>query len=274
MDGRLWSNRFHPVAWWHSQTRLIFSGAATQGRPEAALAPGGDFEVVQLRARDGVGIVGCFGRGLAPAGEGSSAARLTVIFFCGNASCIAQNDEEFTRFRRLGCNAAMADYEGYGLSGGRPSEAGCYAAADAVFEHLLGRADVDPTRIVLAGRSLGAAVAIDLASRRPVAGLIAISPFTSMHAMARRTHPWWPTGMLLRHHFDNLAKIPSVACPILLVHGTEDDFVLPAMADALTASAKSDVERLAIPGGDHRTVMQADAERLWDGVAAFLKTLR
>jgi hypothetical protein len=46
------------------------------------------------------------------------------------------------------------------------------------------------------------------------------------------------------------------------------------MADALTASAKSDVERIAIPGGDHRTVMQADAERLWDGVAAFLKTLR
>jgi fermentation-respiration switch protein FrsA (DUF1100 family) len=80
--------------------------------------------------------------------------------------------------------------------------------------------------------------------------------------------------MLLRHHFDNLAKIPSVACPILLVHGTEDDFVLPAMADALTASAKPGVERLAIPGGDHRNVMQADAERLWGGIEAFLKTLR
>ena len=262
------------MAWWHSQTRLIFSGAATQGRPEAALAPGGDFETVRLRAPDGVGIVGCFGRALVPVGEGSSAARQTVIFLCGNASCIAQNSEEFSRFRRLGCNAMMADYEGYGLSGGRPSEAGCYATADAVFEHLLGRADVDCAQIVLAGRSLGAAVAIDLASRRPVAGLIAISPFTSMRAMARRTHPWWPTRMLLRHHFDNLAKIASVGCPILLVHGTEDDFVLPAMADALSASAKAGVMRLAIPGGDHRNVMQADTERLWSGIAEFLKTLR
>ena len=75
--------------------------------------------------------------------------------------------------------------------------------------------------------------------------------------------------MLLRHHFDNLSKIPSVGCPILLVHGTEDDFVLPAMADALGASAKSSVGRLAIPGGNHRNVMQADEERLWGGIGAF-----
>jgi len=260
------------VTWWHSQTRLIFSGAATQGRPEAALASGGDFETVRLRARDGTPIVGCFGRAAA-AREAAAGTRLTVIFFCGNASCIAQNDEEFARFRRLGCNAMMADYEGYGLSGGRPSEAGCYATADAVYDHLTGRGDIDPKRIVLAGRSLGAAVAIDLASRRPVAGLVAISPFTSMRAMARRTHPWWPTRMLLRHHFDNLAKIPSIACPMLLVHGTEDDFVSPAMADTLTASAKSSVGRLAIHGGNHRNVMQVDAERLWGGIAAFLETL-
>ena len=236
------------MAWWHSQTRLIFPGAATQGKPEAALPPGGDFEIVRLRARDGTEIVGQFGRAAVPAGHGA-AAPLTVVFFCGNGSCIAQNDDEFTRFRRLGCNAMMADYEGYGLSGGRPSEAGCYATAEAVYEHLLGRADVDPTRIVLAGRSLGAAVAIDLASRRPVAGLIAISPFTSMRAMARRTHPWWPTGMLLRHHFDNLAKIPSVACPILLVHGLMTDALLESTIERMMARPR--VSLIHVPQAGH-----------------------
>jgi len=260
------------VAWWHSQTRLIFPGAATQGKPEAALPPGGDFEIVRLQARDGTEIVGQFGGASAPAGHGA-AAPLTVVFFCGNGSCIAQNDDEFTRFRRLGCNAMMADYEGYGLSGGKPSEAGCYATADAVYEELTGRRGTDPDRIVLAGRSLGAAVAIDLASRRPAAGLIAISPFTSMRAMARRARPWRPAGIFLRHHFDNLSKMPSVACPSLFIHGTEDDFVLPGMGDALAASAKSRVERLAIPSGNHRNVMQADAERLWDGIAGFLAGL-
>jgi len=187
---------------------------------------------------------------------------------------MAQNDDEFTRFRFLGCNAMVADYQGFGLSGGGASEAGCYATADAVYEHLTGRRGISPDRIVLAGRSLGAAVAIDLASRRPVAGLIAISPFTSMRDMARRAHPWRPTRIFLRHHFDNLAKIPSVACPILLIHGTEDDFVSPGMADALAASATSRVGRLAIPNGNHRNVMQADEERLWGGIDAYLGSLR
>jgi fermentation-respiration switch protein FrsA (DUF1100 family) len=264
------------VAWWYSQTRLIFPGAVTRGRPEAALPPGADCEVVQLLARDGTRIVGRFGAAPAPGAQVTSGtgAPLTVAFFCGNASCIAQNDDEFSRFRRLGCNAMMADYAGFGLSGGVPSEGGCYATADAVYDHLVGRRGIDPNRIVLAGRSLGAAVAIDLASRRPTAGLIAVSPFTSMYAMARRTRPWWPTRMLLRHHFDNLAKIPSVACPILFIHGSDDDFVAPGMADVLAASARSRVERLAIPSGNHRTVMQADEERLWAGIAAFLGTLR
>ena len=122
------------------------------------------------------------------AGEGCRCGAADGRVLRGNASCITQNGEEFTRFRRLGCNAMMADYEGYGLSGGRPSEAGCYATADAVLEHLVGHPGVDPAH--RPGRALpGAAVAIDLASRRQVAGLIAISPFTSMRAMARRTHP-------------------------------------------------------------------------------------
>ena len=87
-------------------------------------------------------------------------------------------------------------------------EAGCYATADVAFDHLLGRGDIDPRSVVVAGRSLGAAVAIDLVSRRQgAAGLIAISPFTSMRDMGRRTYPGLPTHLLLRHHFDNLAKL-------------------------------------------------------------------
>ena len=258
------------MAWWHSQTRLIFPGAATQGKPEAALPPEGDFEIVRLRTPDGIEIVGRFGRTASTAG---GVAPLTVVFFCGNGSCIAQNDAEFSNFRRLGCNVMMADYEGYGLSSGAPSEAGCYATADAIYELLTSRRGIDPNRIVLAGRSLGAAVGIDLASRRPAGALIAISPFTSMREMARRAHPWRP-AWLLRHHFDNLSKMPSVGCPILFICGTEDDLVLPAMADALAATAKSTVGRLEIPSGNHRNIMKADEKRLWDGIAAFLGSVR
>jgi fermentation-respiration switch protein FrsA (DUF1100 family) len=186
---------------------------------------------------------------------------------------MAQNDDEFCRLRRLGCNAVAADYLGFGLSGGKPGEEGCADTADAVYAELAHRRHTDPSRIVLIGRSIGAAVAIDLASRQPVGGLIAISPFTSMRAMARRTKPWWPAGLFLRHYFDNLAKISAIKCPILLIHGEEDNYVPPSMADALEAAATSPVTRLAIPGADHRNVMEADRERLWDGIAGFLAKL-
>ena len=71
-------------------------------------------------------------------------------------------------FRRLGANVMIPDYVGYGLSGGSPSEAGCYATADTAYEHLKGRKDVDPGKIVAAGWSMGGGVAVDLAARRPV----------------------------------------------------------------------------------------------------------
>ena len=131
-----------------------------------------------------------------------ASTRPALIYFYGNAMCLAYAEPDFDRFRRLGLNVIIPDYVGYGMSEGRPSEKGCQATADAVYDDLIATHGFKPERIISAGWSLGGAVAIDLASRRKVAGLIAFSTFTSGADMARRILPFAPVSLLLRHRFD------------------------------------------------------------------------
>ena len=84
---------------------------------------------------------------------------------------------------------------------------------------------VDAKTIIAAGWSLGGAVAIDLASRRQVGGLIVFSTFTSGVEMARRMLPFVPVSLLLRHRFDSVHKIAKIRCPILIGHGRRDPLI-------------------------------------------------
>ena len=156
--------------------------------------PRADAELVTLSTANGDRVVALFGPALTREGEPHPEAsrRPTLLYFYGNGMCLNDTLEQFDHFRRLGANVLIPDYVGYGMSGGQPGESGCLATADAAYDHLQSRRDVDPRAIVAVGWSLGGAVAIDLASRRPVAGLAAFSTFTSMVEMARRNFPFLP----------------------------------------------------------------------------------
>src|SRR5439155_13647936 len=132
-------------------------GAHTQGMRGATVRPGVDSELVQLKTKDGTPTVALFGKALTPQGQvrSDSARRPTVIWFYGNAMCLNDCGEEFRRIRQLGANVMIVEYVGYGMAGGSASEAGCYGAADAAYDHLLSRSDIDKTKIVAAGWSLG-----------------------------------------------------------------------------------------------------------------------
>jgi pimeloyl-ACP methyl ester carboxylesterase len=144
------------------ELQLVFPGSQSQGQNSSRVQPTVGCELVQLRAADGTKIVSLFGKGIASREQPAS---FTLLFFYGNGMCMADCLSVFNQFRNLGFNVITADYEGYGMSGGTASEPGCYAAADAAYDYLLTRKDVDPNRLVATGWSLGAAVAIDLASR-------------------------------------------------------------------------------------------------------------
>lgn len=258
------------------QDNLIFPGASTQGQHDAMIATGGGgTELLSLRSPDGVRIAAIFGTALQPGGQPlpNPANRPTVIFLYGNGACMAYCSDIFDRVRRQGMNVIVPEFEGYGMSGGKPSEKGCYAAADAAFDYLLARPDLDPKKIVVVGWSLGGAAAIDLASRRPVAGIVTISAFTNLAEMAHQVVRWFPVSLILKYRFDNVAKLPRISCPMLIVHGTQDELVPFRMAKTLAAAAKGNVQRFNVEGAGHNDVFDVGGEQLMNRLDQFIAGL-
>jgi fermentation-respiration switch protein FrsA (DUF1100 family) len=252
------------------EAKLIFPGAATQGRPDTVIPPGNGYELVRLATPDGTAIVAQFGHALDSRGEPAAnpERRPTVIFFYGNGSCAAYSAEEFARFRRIGANVLMPDFPGYGMSAGKPSEKGFYATADSAYDYLLRLRDIDGNRIVAAGWSMGAAVAIDLASRRKVEGLVTVSAFTTLPAVAHVMVPWLPTSLIVRSRFDNIQKIARVTCPIFMAHGTADHLVPPEMLNELAGAAGRNVVTYRVAGGGHNDVFDVGGDALWEAIRA------
>jgi pimeloyl-ACP methyl ester carboxylesterase len=257
------------------QTRLIFPGSETQGKPEAVVPTPPDAELVTLTTARGDRVVALFGKALSPDGSPrpDASACPTLLYFYGNAMCLRDASDEFGRFRRLGANVLIPEYVGFGMSGGKPGESGCRETAEAALAHLGNRRDVDRGRVVAAGWSLGGAVALDLASRHPVAGVATFCTFTRMADVSRRLFPFLPGSLLLRHRFENVSKIGRVGCPVLLGHGRDDRTIPFAMADRLAEAARGPVTRVTIEGADHNDFFQTGGERVRTALSRFIDQL-
>lgn len=251
---------------WGLQDFLVFPGERTQGRADAAPFEGDDSQIIHLKTADGTPVVGFY----APVARAGDRPGPAAIYFYGNAMSASGCFEESQHLRQLGLNVLVAEYAGYGLSGGKASERSLYATADAMYDYLLTRPDVDPHRIIAVGWSLGAAVATDLASRRPVAGLAAFSAFTSMPDMAQKRMPFLPARWLVSYRFDNRAKFAEMRCPIFLAHGVHDSLIPHAMTDALAAAAPAGkLTRLDVDS-DHNDLFEAGGAQLWPALGSWL----
>jgi pimeloyl-ACP methyl ester carboxylesterase len=159
----------------------------------------------------------------------------------------------------LGCNVLVIDYHGYGetFDKMKPTEASVYLDAEAVWDHLTGRLNIVPERILIYGHSLGGAIAIDLATRHPEAGgLVAESTFTSIKDMARWKNPLTfslPIDLLLRHKFDSLEKVRENRLPpVLFIHGDDDSKVPDYMCSDLHDAARGPFKDiLLLRDGEH-----------------------
>lgn len=252
------------VSFSEAQVPLIFPGMSMQGTETARYEIPDGGQRLELRGPGGERIEALF----CPALE-SPADRPTVIWFYGNAQCIAHALQQVDLLRRCGANVLIADYLGYGLSEGKPSEVGCYATAMALYEHAMSRDDIDHGKLVAGGWSLGAAVAIDLASRKQMAGLMVFSGYTSKRELAKRQFPGVPSEAI-EHPFLSKDKIPTVKCPTLMVHGRRDTLVPFAMSEEMREAAGGPVTYLPIDRAGHNDLFWLGADEIEAALRTFL----
>lgn len=244
------------------QPRLIY--LPDMPARELAATPqdiGLDYETLWLETADGERLHGWY----VPV----SAARATLLFCHGNAGNISHRLETLRNFHELGLNVLIFDYRGYGQSTGKPSEAGTYRDADAAWHYLLDARRLAPHDIIIAGRSLGAAVAAELASRTVPAAVLLESAFISVPAMAAEIYPWLPPGLPGLYRYDNLARLAQVTRPLLLVHSRDDEIIPVAHARALFAAAREPKQYLELRGGHNDAILVSRAVYL-RGLDAFL----
>jgi hypothetical protein len=192
-------------------------------------------------------------------------ATFAVLFTHGNAEDIGHLADFVQAYRALGVSVLAVDYPGYGLSTGKPSEPGAYAAADAALAWL-GERGFPAGKVVLHGRSLGGAVSVDVASRATVAALVVESTFTSAF---RVMLPW---SGIPGDRFASLGKLPRVRCPTLVIHGTRDEVVSFGHGRQIFA-ALSPEHRSAwwVEGAGHNDLLWVAGDRYWRELAAFLE---
>lgn len=164
-----------------------------------------------------------------------------LIYFPGNAQHRGFRLADFREFTRHGFDVLIFDYRGYGDNAGSPSQATMQADSRAVWQFTQDELEVDPSRTVIYGESMGGAVAIHLAAAlceesTPPAALITNATFASLTGTVRWHYPWFPFQYLLWDHWPSVERASRLTCPVLMFHGAKDQIVPLAQGRELFAA--------------------------------------
>jgi hypothetical protein len=225
------------------------------------LAIGFDYQEVTLRTKDGVDISAWY----IPAED----TRGFVLFCHGNAGNISHRLDSIRIFHNLGLGVLIFDYRGYGRSKGTPDEEGTYRDAEAAWDYLVNSLHVAPERIILFGRSLGSAVAAEIALRKQTGALIMESGFTSVPDLGSSFYPYLPVRLLSKYRYASIEKVGKIKMPKLFIHSPEDEIVPYEQGRRLFESASEPKEFLQLTGG-HNEGFLLSGETYVEGLNSFL----
>jgi len=235
----------------------FYSLAAIFPRPPVKYSLTDDY--VQLKTADGVKIIARL--------WANPQARYTVLYLHGNYEDLGSIDEYIPKFVDEGYAVFALDYRHYGHSEGEPTEANTNSDVELAYDYIRNTLHVPPERILIFGYSLGSGPGIELALHRPAAGLILQGPYVSTYRVM--TH----VPVFFGDKFVNIAKVPRLKLPVLVIHGTSDGTVPfwhgKAVYDAITAPKS----KLFVEGGQHTHLREYTGKRYWDEMKKFTDSL-
>ncbi len=243
-----------------SRRFLYYPGPLPTHMPPPAWA--GNAKEIWMECEDGVRIHGLWW----PEPEGAP----VILFFHGNAQEVYSWSLIHRELAPTGCRLLLIDYHGYGKSGGEPHEAGLYLDGKASLEWL-DDMGVDDGDIVVFGKSLGGAVACEIAQGRGFKALVLESTFTSLAGVARKLFPFFPPGVPIGEVYDSITKIAHVRCPILVIHGEMDELIPVGEGLDLYAAAPEPKELYLVPGAGHNDVSLVAGSEYARRIASFLR---
>jgi uncharacterized protein len=224
-------------------------------------------ERAELRAGDGVKLVAWVIRAGRP-----DAPWLLICHGNGGNISDAGRPFHYAGLRDLGLSLLAFDYRGYGESEGSPGEAGLYLDAQAAYRFLREDLGVEPGRIVLFGHSLGSAVAVDLATRVPAAGLILDGALTSVTERGQEIYPFIPVRWIAASKYASIDKIAALDLPKLFLHAEGDDVIPIAHGRRLHAAAPPPKRFVALAGG-HGDAFVVDSAAYYGAIGRFVAEL-
>jgi len=198
-------------------------------------------------------------------------ARSTLIWFHGNAGNIGHRIENLKLLHdKVKVHVFIFDYRGYGHSQGTASEEGTYLDGEAALALVREQLAIDASRIILFGRSLGAAVAAEMAVRFTNQAVILESPFVSIREMARAVFPSLPVGPLLQTRYDVVQKIRRIKTPLLVLHGDRDEIVPFAQGELVFSAAPQPKKFYKIAGAAHNDTYIVGGNRYFEELKNFI----
>ncbi|GAB4181391.1 MAG: alpha/beta hydrolase [Coleofasciculaceae cyanobacterium] len=191
------------------------------------------------------------------------ASKYTIMYVHGNAEDLGDIQPILQRLQDIGFSVFAYDYRGYGTSQGKPSERTAYRDIETAYNYLIQQLTVPAQRIIAFGRSVGGGSAVDLAARKPLAGLIMESSFTTAFRVVL------PFSILPFDKFRNIDKIKKVTCPVLVMHGKADDIIPFQHGQKLFAAANEPKLSLWVEQAGHNDFMWVAGEQYADILRKF-----
>ena len=194
-----------------------------------------------------------------------------ILFFHGNAGNISHRLDFIKRLTLMELNVFIFDYRGYGKSSGKPSEEGLYIDALCAYDYLINNEKKRPENIVLLGRSLGCAAAIETATRRDARSLVLESGFLSVRHMARYMGIFSLISPLLPASYNNLEKIKNISIPKLIIQGKNDEIVPFSMGEKLFAAACEPKYFYPVKGAGHNDPYVVGGQKYMNILGEFIR---